>query len=384
MGEREQGGMLRIIVVIVLIVLAMSGAYAAAAALGHQSQDTAKDTTNAVANASNFADAKDAQKQMNDSGIINLDIARHPMSLSELKQVVDQISKNGFTQLELNMGDNEHLMYKSDYLKNTDAAALSIADIQALVAYATGKGVAILPGLDSPSHAGAILKALQVSHPDVYNKVRLDDNTLDYTTTDASDLMKILYAELLPAFDSQSAKSFVVGADEVPGNDTTIAYMIPYLNTLGDYLRSKGYNVIIWNDSIIKSEVSKLSNNYTIWYWAQGGHHNSEYANLVATRASVKDFVKAGFSVVNANDYANTFQISNIGNTGDETYFLDYLKNTTSASRFNEIVDNQQQWWTEEPSVGNKGMVISLWGENSDGIANSAIINFLGRIQLPN
>lgn len=339
---------------------------------------------NALANVSNFADAKAAQKKMNGSGIINLDIARHPMSLSELEQAVDQISKNGFTQLELNMGDNEHLMYKSDYLKNTDAAALSIADIQVLVAYATNKGVTILPGLDSPSHAGAILKALQVSHPDVYNKVRLDDNTLDYTTTDSSDLMKILYAELLPAFDNQLAKSFVVGADEVPGNDTTIAYMTPYLNILGNYLRSKGYNVIIWNDSIIKSEVAKLSNNYTIWYWVQGGRHTTDYASLVATRASVKDFVKAGFSVVNANDYANMFQISNIGNTGDETYFLDYLKNTTSASRFDEIVDNQQQWWTEEPSVGNKGMVISLWGENSDGIANSDIINFLGRIQLPN
>lgn len=384
MGENEQGGMLRIIVVIALIVLAMLGIFGAVIALGHTSSSMSENTASSITNANGQDDANDSQKVMKNSGIINLDIARHPMNVNDLKQVVDQISKNGFTQLSLNMSDNEHVMYKSDYLKNNDSAALSISDIQSLVSYANSKGVYILPGLDSPSHAGAILAALQQSHLDVYNKVKMDSETLDYTTPESVALMKKLYAELLPAFSGQSQKSFLLGADEVPGNDDTVKGLTPYLNELGSYLRGNGYNVIIWNDSIIKTEVPKLSNSFTIWYWAQGGHHSSSYGELVKTRASVKDFTKAGYSVVNANDYANTYHMKTIGNSGDETYFLNYLKNTTTSSRFNEIVDGQQQWWTEEPSVGNDGMVISIWGEDSSGISNSAIISFLGKIQLPN
>lgn len=383
MGENEQGGMLRMIVVVVLIVLAMLGVFTSVIALSHHSSATSDNTASSITTANEINDATVSQKLMKNSGVINLDIARHPMSVSELKQVVDQISKNGFTQLSLNMGDNTHLMYQSEYLKNDDSVALSIDDIRLLVSYANSKDVYILPGLDSPGHAGAILTALQSSHPDVYAKVKMDAETLDYTNAESQTLLKKLYEELLPAFDGQSQKSFLLGADEVPGNDDTIKSLTPYLNNLGSYLRGKGYNTIIWNDAIIKSEVPKLSSSFTVWYWAQGGHHNSDYDTLVKTRASVKDFTAAGFSVVNANDYANTYQIKNIGNSGDESYFLNYLKNTTTSSRFNEIVDGQQQWWTEEPSVGNDGMIVSLWGEDSGGISNSSIISFLGRIQLP-
>lgn len=62
---------------------------------------------------------------------------------------------------------------------------------------------------------------------------------------------------------------------------------------------------------------------------------------------------------------------------------LDYLKNTTNSKRFAEIVDNENQWWTNEPSVKSNGMLISIWGNNSDNIDTNDVIKFISKIELP-
>lgn len=328
------------------------------------------------------SESKLSQSRIVDSGTLNFDMARHPATEKQLESIISGISDHGFTQLSLRFGDNEHLLYKSEYLQNDDEAALSDSDIQKLVKFANSKGVSIVPEIDSPSHAGAILKALQKSHPDVYSDVKMDSDTIDYTKDASVKLMETLYSELMDDFDNQSTKAFVIGADEVPGSDTTYELLTTYLNSLNSYLNKNGYNGIIWNDSILKSEVPKLSKNLTIYYWSQSGNKGN-LSELANTRASVSDFTSAGFSVVNGNAYANTYNMINIGNENDESYFLDYLKNTTNSKRFDEIVDNENQWWTNEPSVKSNGMLISIWGNNSDNIDTNDVIKFISKIELP-
>lgn len=315
---------------------------------------------------------------------LNLDIARHPMTASEIKSVIDVLPNGGFKNISLRLGDVQHLMYKSAYLKNSNSEALSIDDLKSIVAYAKTKNITVIPDLDSPGHANAILAALKESHPDVYAKVAMNEGTIDYTTPEAETLMKTLYDEVFEAFSGQSTQAFVVGADEVPGGQSLYSNsLLPYLNNLGDYANSKGFTPIIWNDAVLKTDVSKLSKNFSVFYWAQGTHADaSALPELVKTTSTVQDYNNAGIKVINANDYSNTFSLKNIGNTSDENYFYNYLANTSNPTLFNEIVDNQSQWWTQE-SLDNHGMVVSLWGEDSDGITSQQIVDFVSRIKLP-
>lgn len=349
---------------------------------------TVLDNVAAVANSTstnaNSPQTSSSIAHVSTTSTLNLDIARHPMTASDIKSVIDVLPNGGFKNLSLRLGDVQHLMYKSDYLKNSNPEALSIDELKDIVNYAKSKNIIVIPDLDSPGHANAILTALKASHPDVYAKVAMDAGTLDYTAPESESLMKKLYDEILPAFSGQTTQAFVVGADEVPGGqDLYSNSLLPFINTLGDYAASKGFAPILWNDAVLKRDVSKLSKNFSIFYWSQGTHAPaSSLPDLVKSTATVQDYNSAGIKVINANDYANTFAISNIGNKGDEDYFLNYLENTSNPTLFNEIVDNQSQWWTKE-SLDNHGMVVSLWGENSDGITSQQITDFVARIKLP-
>lgn len=331
-------------------------------------------------------DTSVSRSHIADTATLNFDLARHPMTESDLEGVVDSSVKAGFSNISLRLGDNQNLMYKSDYLKNTNSNALSSDDIKKLVKYANSKNINIIPDLDAPSHAGAILAALSVSHPDVYASVVMenDTSTMDYSKNESITLMSELYSEVAKLFNGQSYQAMVIGGDEVPGNNDLYSNsLVPFFNKMADVVSSNKFAPILWNDSILKSDVSKLNKNLSIYYWSQAGHASGQdLIDRNTYRARVSDFTSNGINVINANDYANTYQLKNIGNTGDESYFYNYLKNTSKSSLFNEVVDGETQWWTPE-STGHHGMVISLWGENSDNISSSDIIRFVSGIELP-
>lgn len=328
-------------------------------------------------------DTTHSRDHVADSPTLNLDTARHPMTASEIKGVIDVMPNVGFKNLSLRLADTQHLIYKSEYLKNTNSEALSIDELKDIVAYANGKDITVIPDLDSPGHATALLAAVKASHPDVYDKVAMDENTIDYTAPESIDLMKTLYDEVFEAFKGQEVQSFVVGADEVPGGqDLYSNSLLPFINELGDYANSKGFSPIIWNDAILKRDVPKLSKNFSVYYWSQGAHVSGDLTERAKYTPTVKDFDDAGIKVINGNDYANTFGISKIGNQGAEDYFFDYLKNTTNPTLFDEIVGSGSDWNKHE-DLSYHGILISLWGEDSDNITGSQIKDFVSRIELP-
>lgn len=338
---------------------------------------------NGIDTKSDMPPTSNSKEHVATTSTLNLDIARHPMTANDIKSVIDVLPNGGFKNLSLRLSETQSLMYKSDYLKNSNTEALSIDKLKEIVNYAKSKNIIVIPDLDSPGHANAILAALKDSHHDVYAKVAMDAGTIDYTAAESESLMKKLYDEILPVFSGQTTQAFVVGSDEVPGGqDLYSNSLLPFINTLGDYVNSKGFAPILWNDAVLKRDVSKLSKNFSIFYWSQGTHAPaSALPDLVKSTTTVQDYNSAGIKVINANDYANTFGINNIGNKGAEDYFLDYLQNTSNPTLFNEIVNNQRQWWTKE-SLDNHGRVVSLWGENSDGITSQQIIDFVARIRL--
>lgn len=177
-----------------------------------------------------------------------------------------------------------------------------------------------------------------------------------------------------------------MGTDEVPENSNTYNSLTRFINQINSIQNQQGFNLSIWNDSILKSQLSKLNPNITIDYWSQSGNNNDinitndRYLN----RISVSDIIKSGHGIVNCNSYATYYQMKYIGNENDDSYFINYLNNTIKPNIFNEINFNgNNQNWTVEKDLKINGMMVSLWGENSDNITSDNIVDFINKLNIP-
>lgn len=281
--------------------------------------------------------------QLNTKQGISIDIARHPLAKADIEQLMQAAAGQNMDYVQLHLSDNENLSFQSDYLGNTaSATVLSKQDLTDLVSYANSLNIQLIPDVDVPSHMGAILTLLKQSHPDVYNEIRLDDETIDYTTTAAEDFVKTLYAEINPIFINQPNRDFMMGADEVPGGDAAHVTLIDFLNSLNAYQNAVGYTTEIWNDQILKSELNRLDKNIVINYWSQGANNNDQtiLQERLEKNISVSDILNSDHQIINSNSYAMYYQMSYIGIPQDDDYFINFLNNIWKPNVFNEIDSN--------------------------------------------
>jgi len=322
----------------------------------------------------------------NSQGIM-LDLGRHPMDEDGVKSIIKAASDQGMSYVDLHLSDNENLSYQSEYLENNPSSTvLSTQTLKNLVAYAKEQNIELIPDVDMPSHAGAILKQLKISHPDVYNSIKMDNETIDYTKSDSLIFVETIYKELDNVFSDQLHSNFMIGADEVPGSNDSYITLIDFINQINKFQNNQGFNTTIWNDSILKSELSRLDNNITINYWSQSGNNSDPLviADRYANRISIPDILSSGHSVVNCNSYATYYQIKYIGNENDDNYFINYLNNIYKPNIFNEIDSNgNNQNWTLEDGVTTNGTMVSLWGENSSEVTSEDIANFVRKMNIP-
>ncbi|MFW4403913.1 family 20 glycosylhydrolase [Lactiplantibacillus paraplantarum] len=324
---------------------------------------------------------------LNTSQGVMLDLGRHPLDETAIKAVISAAAEQHMQYVELHLADNEHLCFQSAYLGNTaSATVLSATTLEQLVAYANQLNIELVPDVDLPSHAGAILRQLQQTHPDIYNTVKLDDETIDYTKPAAVSLATTLYGELDASFNNQSQHDLMLGADEVPGSASAYIELTTFINQVSRFQNQNGFNTSIWNDSLLKNELNRLDSNITINYWSQSGNNTDAaiIADRYANRASVPDILASGHPIVNCNSYATYYQIKNIGNVNDDDYFINYLNHTFRPNIFNEIDTNgHNQDWTIEDGVTTNGILVSLWGADSEHVTPTAIVNFIKRMTIP-
>ena len=320
---------------------------------------------------------------------LNIDIARHPLSERDLKLIIKTAKQKKFDYLQLHLSDNEHIAFQSDYLGNTkDSSALSKKELKQLVQYAEEHNIQLVPDVDVPSHMGAILKQLKVSHPEIYHQVKLDEETIDYTNPKSIELVKKIYGELNPIFSKQTNLNFVIGADEVPGNIVLHKNLVEFINQINRYQNQAGFTNVIWNDQILKKELKNLDYNLIINYWSHSGNHDApNQAKLLMNRnknyISVNDAFRLDRKIINSNSYVLYYQMKNIGNKQQDRYVLDILNNKWEPNIFNEIDQKgNNQNWTVEPEVKLQGYEFSLWGENSKLISFKSIINFINKLKL--
>ncbi|MBE6159908.1 MAG: prepilin-type N-terminal cleavage/methylation domain-containing protein [Lactobacillales bacterium] len=333
-------------------------------------------------------DEKCEATSKNYESIIMLDVARRYYTVDEIKKYIDVLSVNKNSTLQLHFTDNENVGIESKYLDQTVANAtnvngvytnpnvgengrkfLSFEQVKEIITYAKSKNVRFVPEIDVPAHMNGFFD-LAVKKFGLEYVTRIsptygtdsDIGNLDIgyelENEEAKDFVTQIYNEYTTFFKEQGCEYFHIGFDEYTRRiDEKPAYM----NTLYKDLNEKGFKVRMWSDGITKTNASSINKNIEIMYWSY--RSGDEYA-------TVPDLQKLGFKIVNANSYYLFFVPSSTSTT-EESFnkSVNDIKNIWSLEEWKYNYDT-----TLESKENMLGAMITVWGEDSEGISNDVIL----------
>lgn len=272
--------------------------------------------------------------------IFHLDCGRKYFSVKEIEGIIDQLAANHYTHIQLAFG-NDGLRFllkdmsvtvngttydsekvttaikngNSSYNSDTSAMSgeLSQDDMDAIIAYANGKGIQVIPMFNAPGHMYTVVKAK--------NELKMGDGYEDVETygqgkspnwaIKPTDGTAVAFAEALlqkyaAYFAGKGSTMFNVGADESGlSSDNYLAYakMVNEMNAIvksnkvnGEPMKTLAYNDGIYHDSYSSALKGKGENgadftfdtDIIICYWTDG-------KNL----ATVETLLGKGFEVLN-------------------------------------------------------------------------------------
>ncbi|GAB2537931.1 beta-N-acetylhexosaminidase [Rhodanobacter koreensis] len=234
-----------------------------------------------------------------------IDVARHFASMESLKRQIDAMERLKLNVLHLHFSDDEAFRIQSsafpELTRGLGGEFYTQAQIRDLVSYAFQRGVRVVPELDVPGHAGAILRA----YPQYASgQSPAGGGTLNPALPATYAFLEKLFGELGSLF---SDPDFHIGGDEVKGLDWAANQDIQnfmaaqglhskqelqeyFFLKVRDILRRQGKHVIGWEE--------------------------------VATGATPRDVIVQAWQSSNAIDNATRHGNRVIVSAG---YYLDYL-----------------------------------------------------------
>lgn len=333
--------------------------------------------------------------------IFHLDCGRKYFTVSEIEGIIDQLAENHFTHIQLAFG-NDGLRFllndmsltvngkeydskkvttaikngNSSYNSDTSAMSgeLSQGDMDAIIAYANGKGIQVIPMFNAPGHMYTVVKAKSelgmgndYKNVETYGQGKSPNWAIKPTDETAVAFAEALLQKYAAYFASKGSTMFNVGADESGlSSDNYLAYA-KMVNAMNKIVKSEGMKTLAYNDGIYHTSYSSalkgkgengadftFDTDIIICYWTDG-------ANL----ATVETLLDKGFKVLNnTNNWYYVlgdflFQIWADGQWGYETA-LNGIKNTP-VTRMKDGKDyaNSKQLlgsilcvWCDGPSVG--------------------------------
>ena len=193
----------------------------------------------------------DQEEKLAKKKIVSIDAGRKYFSPEQIKEIIDEASKTGYTDLHLLVG-NDGLRFVLDdmslkvgdtsyssqavtdavekgtkaYYDDPNGTALTQAQMDDILAYAKSKKVGVIPTINSPGHMDAILTAteqLGIENPHFnYFGTKKSARTVDLDNQKALDFTKAL-VDKYAAYFSGKADIFNIGLDEY-ANDATDAH----------------------------------------------------------------------------------------------------------------------------------------------------------------
>lgn len=333
--------------------------------------------------------------------IFHLDCGRKYFRVKEIEGIIDQLAENHYTHIQLAFG-NDGLRFLLDDMSvtvngttydskkvttaikngnssyNSDTSAmsgeLSQGDMDAIIAYANGKGIQVIPMFNAPGHMYTVVKAKnELKMGDGYENVETygQDKSPNWAIK-PTDGTAVAFAEALlqkyaAYFASKGSTMFNVGADESGLNSDNYLAYAKMVNAMNKIVKSEGMKTLAYNDGIYHTSYSSalkgkgengadftFDTDIIICYWTDG-------KNL----ATVETLLGKGFEVLNnTNNWYYVlgdflFKIWADGQWGYETA-LNGIKNTpvTQMKDGKDYANSKQLLgsilcvWCDGPSVG--------------------------------
>ena len=188
-----------------------------------------------------------------------LDAGRKYWSPDYVVQTIREMAYLKLNTLQLHLSDNNAFRLVSDRFPYLAAPeAYTKADIRRFEAAARKYHVTIIPEIEMPAHAGAILAV----RPDLGLDCLGFGTTLDVTRREVRDFTRALIDEFAPLF---SGPEFHIATDEYPrrfhqgiceplvryagerGFGSTADVFVDFINEMNTVVRSHGKRMVIWN-----------------------------------------------------------------------------------------------------------------------------------------
>ena len=284
--------------------------------------------------------------------IVSIDAGRKYFSPDQIKGIIDEASKTGYTDLHLLVG-NDGLRFVLDdmslkvgdtsyssqavtdavekgtkaYYDDPNGTALTQAQMDDILAYAKSKKVGVIPTINSPGHMDAILTAMEqlgIENPHFnYFGTKKSARTVDLDNQKALDFTKAL-VDKYAAYFSGKADIFNIGLDEY-ANDATDAHGWQVLQASkhwpGEGYPEKGYEKFIQYANDLAAIVKK--HKMKPMAFNDGIYYNGDTSYGTFDKDIIVSYWTGGW---NGYDVASSKLLSELGhqilNTNDAWYYV--------------------------------------------------------------
>ena len=342
----------------------------------------------------------DQEEKLAKKKIVSIDAGRKYFSPEQIKEIIDEASKTGYTDLHLLVG-NDGLRFVLDdmslkvgdtsyssqavtdavekgtkaYYDDPNGTALTQAQMDDILAYAKSKKVGVIPTINSPGHMDAILTAMEqlgIENPHFnYFGTKKSARTVDLDNQKALDFTKAL-VDKYAAYFSGKTDIFNIGLDEY-ANDATDAHgwqvlqaskhwpgegypekgyekFIQYANDLAAIVKKHKMKPMAFNDGIYyngDTSYGTFDKDIIVSYWT-GGWNGYDVA-------SSKLLSELGHQILNTNDA--WYYVLGRDKAGSGWYNLDQGLEGISKSAIDVVQKNDG---AKVPFIG--GMVVA-WAD---------------------
>ena len=274
-----------------------------------------------------------AETQAADSSfmkIFHLDCGRKYFTKDWILALINEISAAGYTHLQLAIG-NDGMRFLLDDMSLTvgdktysseDVAAaihagnvaydnrqsytpekdeLMESEMNAIISYATSKGITVIPLINNPGHMDAILSAA-TSLTGTTCSYNGSVTTINLENEDAVAFTKAFLTKYVEYFAAKGCTHFGIGADEYANDVYTYGSMgfgqlvsdgkygkfIAYVNSVAGIVKSSNMKPVAFNDGFYfngNTTSGTFSTDIVISFWTSGwGGYQSETASQLAAR----------------------------------------------------------------------------------------------------
>lgn len=308
--------------------------------------------------------------------ILHLDCGRKYFSPAWIKALIHEMAAAGYNQLQLAFG-NDGLRFLLDDMSFTangttydhatvvskveagnkaqnssgDARWLTQSEMDEIIAEANKYGIEVVPLLNLPGHANAILDIVD----DQYNASG-SDNTLDVANNEAArNFGYAIFQKYLDYFAGKGCKYFNFGADEYANdasgtfsfsrlNSTQYQTFVTFINQLASLIKEAGMTPRAFNDGMYyNNQSASIDTSIQCCYWSSGwGSYPVAAASTIAGK---------GHEMINTNgDYYYVLGKNDNFDSG-YTYATNFSNETFMGSTISSPAGSMFCIWCDYPNA---------------------------------